>query len=445
MASVNDPGGAAAHAERTRFAARFECIGGACEDSCCSFNWRVGLDRDDYSRLKAALSGTPVDRERFERGCARTPGARPGDRAWATLQRTDAGACVFLAADRRCSVQAAHGAAALPGVCATYPRILTRVGDRLSLTDTLSCPEAARLCLLADDACALEPTDPASLARLLVRRHVPRATRDALVRHFVPVRDAFLGLLAGNAYPVPSRLVFALHLARRLDGVRGTGRTAGAAADIGEVIRDALRPAMLDRLHRECRAVSASGTGPLDLVQEILSATLRQQHDSRLASLVRTVTVPFPGEGGRVAEADDAGGPAVRGPELAAAYGRSRGAWEDAFAGRIARYLANYVANLWLQEPFTASPDLTAHVLGHLARVATVRFLLFMHPALREVGPPRAADPRHGEALDRAVVEVVYLFSRAIEHGPGMGTLLQQIVAEHRVKGRRRALELAAF
>ncbi len=434
----------AASAERTRFAGRFACIGGACEDSCCTHHWRIDLSRDDYGRLKAALNGSPAERERFERGCARTPGAGRGARTWATLQRTEDGACAFLAPDRTCSVQSAHGAAALPGVCATYPRLVTRIGDRLALTATLSCPEAARLCLLAEDGCALEPADTRSLERLLVRRHVPEGGRDPVVRAYVSVRDAFLDLMGRGDYPVRSRLVFALHLAERLDARRAGGRPA-AGASVEAVIRQAVAPATLDRLHRECRAVSAPGPGPLDLVRQILSVTLHRQHASRFASLVHDATAPFVDRGGATAEPDGGRTAVVSGPALGAAYLAARRAWEGAFADRIERYLANYALNLWLQEPFTTSPDLAAHVLGHLARVATVRFLLFLHPTLRALERPSAADPRCGEALDRAAVEVVYRFSRAVEHGPGMGAALEQIVAEHRGKGRRRTLELAAF
>ncbi len=434
----------AASAERARFASRFSCIGGACEDSCCSFNWSVGLSRDDYSRLKAALSGSPAERARFERGCARTPGARAGDRSFATLQRTREGSCVFLAADRRCSIQTAHGWAVLPDVCATYPRVLTRIGDRLSLTDTLSCPEAARLCLLGENTCALEPADPASLEGLLVRRRVPRAGHGALVRHYLPVRDAFLDLMARADYPVRSRLVFTLHLARCLDGARD-GETRAAAPDLREVIRTALAPAVLSRLHRECRAVTAPGSVPFDLVEQILHLLLQRQHASRLAALVHAVRTPHAGDRRAAADPEEPRAAPPPGPDLAADYLRSRAAWDGAYGDRIGRYVANYVANLWLQEPFTGSPDLTTHALGHLARVAAVRFLLLMHPALRELGPPDAGDARHRETLDRVIVEVVYTFARAVEHGAAMGTLLEQIVAQHRARGRRRALELAVF
>lgn len=408
-------------ATTTRYAARFQCIGAACEDSCCAFAWRVVLDKPDYSRLKAALAGTPGERERFDRGCARSPGAGEAARPYATLQRAGDGRCVFLEPGGLCSVQATHGAAALPGVCATYPRVVTRVGDRLSLTTGLSCPEAARLCLLADDATDVEAADPAPPERLLVRHHLPERSGDPFVRNFLPIRGAFVALLLRREYPMASRLHAALHLARRLDDARRGSPAAAADARVLDAIAACTAEETVGRLHRECRAGTPALEETLALVEQILVTLRREQGATRLAALIPT---DFDG--------------------LSDRYERGRRAWEGAFPDRIPRYATNGAANFWLRDPFTAAPDLVSHTLDLCARLAAIRFLLFTHPALRRLGAPAAGDPDHAAALDRAAVETVYTFSRAVEHGDGTRALLRGYVAEH-VRGRRRALELVRF
>jgi lysine-N-methylase len=391
----------------------------------------VLLDRQDYARLRAALAGSRRERERFERGCARTPGASAADPGYAALRRAPDGACLFLDPGGLCSVQARHGAAALPTVCVTYPRVVTRVAGLLSVTDALSCPEAARLCLSAADALAIETADPQPLERLRVRHRVAEAASDPLVRAFPAVRDAFLGLLARGEYPAASRLYSTIRLARRLDAAR---RGPDGASDgwIRATIADATAPTALDRLHRECRAVTAPGSLPFELVEDVLASLLRQQHATRLQALVRDAWGGGDGRG--------AAGAAAR-----AAYARVRRAWQSAFPERIAVITANYAGNCWLRDPFTLAPDLETHGLGVLARVAAVRYLLFGNRRLRAVTAPDRAAPAHAEALDRAAVEVVYTFSRAVEHGEGMRELIHGFVAERRVRGRRRAVELAAF
>jgi lysine-N-methylase len=407
-------------ATTTRYAARFRCIGTECEDSCCAFAWRVLLDRSDYARLKAALAGTPAERARFDRGCTRSPGAADG-RPFAILQRTADGRCVFLEPDGLCSVQSAHGSEALPAVCAAYPRVATRCGDALALTTALSCPEAARLCLLADDALELEAADPGPLDHLLVRHHVPARSDDPFVRCFLEIRGAVLAILGRRDLPVPSRLFAVLHLAGRLDDARRSARGAAGAAHVREALAGSTSEAALDRLHRECRAGTPSLESPFALVEQVLVTLRREQGATRLAALI---PADFDG--------------------LLDRYDRGRRAWETPFAGRIARYATNGAVNFWLRDPFPAAPGLVSHTLDLCARLAAIRFLLFTHPALGAIAAPDAGNAAHAAALDRAVVEVVYTFSRAVEHGDGTRERLCGYVTEH-VRGRRRELDLVRF
>jgi lysine-N-methylase len=61
-------------------------------------------------------------------------------------------ACPFLQADKLCMIQGKMGESALSKVCTTYPRHSGSISGRQIEVATLSCPEAARLCLLDPDA-----------------------------------------------------------------------------------------------------------------------------------------------------------------------------------------------------------------------------------------------------------------------------------------------------
>ena len=422
-----------------RYATRFQCIGGACEDSCCAHAWNVAVDRPDFVRLERAMSATPASRGEFERGCVRGGGVGAPAQSYAALQRTPAGECVFLTTDRLCSIHATHGAAALPRVCATYPRVLSRIGRRLSVTDTLSCPEAARLCLLASDAVRPETVDGGDLAVLRVRHRVPAGSRDPFVWNYFMIRKAFLELLGGDRYPIVSRFHFAARLARRLDAVRKTPRRGAAAPRLLAAISACSSPAALARWDRECPEKGVSGAAPFLLVQQVLLALPRTPATDRFTALVDAVHGPW------LERRAGGDGCDLRGGALWEAYRASRARWEGEFPDRIARYIAHYSANYWMRDPFTAAPDLLTHLLRLLARVAVIRFLLFAHPALADLD--EANDTREGrqKALDRAVVEVVYGFSRAIEHADAMLELLHRMMRVHRVQGTGRVAEFAGF
>lgn len=423
-------------ATTSRYAARFQCIGGACEDNCCAHSWRVGVSKSDYVRLERACAGSATERDAFARGCVRDPDAGSHDSNYATLQRTTAGACVFLTADRLCAIHATHGTAVLPQTCATYPRIISRVGRHLSLAATLSCPEAARLCLLADDAVQCEATNPEPLRSFRIKHDLPGAGDDPRVRAVLAIREALLQLCTLGEYPVAARLYGAAHLARRLDALPADRLAEGIAAGTS-----AEAVAQIDR---ECRTAPVTGTLPFVLVQQILIALPREPGTARLAGLVDAVYAPFLDRDAGAAGRDGSPAYSLRGAALWEAYRSRRRRWEEAFPERIARYVGNYAANYWLTAAPVTAPDLLPHVLRLLARVAVIRFLLFSHPSLQ--GEEAGSPPAHaGEALDRAAVEVVYAFSRAVEHSEAVQELLHRVLEACGVRGIGQAAELARF
>ncbi len=123
---------------------KFACVGAACEMSCCNA-WTVSMDRDDYAKLKGALAdgrlaGVYENHTKKQRGAKRRAG-------YAVMTMDRDGNCPFLE-EGLCAAQKQYGADVLPDVCRTYPRAGVLFGDVMERSLTLSCPEAARLCLL---------------------------------------------------------------------------------------------------------------------------------------------------------------------------------------------------------------------------------------------------------------------------------------------------------
>ena len=113
----------------------FQCIAGACPDSCCK-EWAVdvddgavafyrGLDGDLGDRLRSVLQDTPDG----------------------TVMTIENGRCPMWRADGLCRIQAELGHGALCETCRNFPRLRHDYGDFVELGLELSCPEAARLIL----------------------------------------------------------------------------------------------------------------------------------------------------------------------------------------------------------------------------------------------------------------------------------------------------------
>lgn len=131
-----------------RFVERFRCIGPACEDTCCS-GWKVLVDKKTYKAYRR--EATPA-LDRMMANLVRLDDAGAGNNGYAAIDTLGAQKQCPALDDGMCSVQANLGESYLPNVCHTYPRTNRRLAGQVEQTITLSCPEAARLALLAEDA-----------------------------------------------------------------------------------------------------------------------------------------------------------------------------------------------------------------------------------------------------------------------------------------------------
>lgn len=117
----------------------FQCIAGACPDSCCK-EWAVDVDpvAAEYYR---ALPGVLGDRLR----------AVLQDTEDGTIMVIEDGRCPMWQQDGLCRIHIELGHDALCKTCRDFPRLCHDYGSFQELGLELSCPEAARLILSSED------------------------------------------------------------------------------------------------------------------------------------------------------------------------------------------------------------------------------------------------------------------------------------------------------
>ena len=116
---------------------QFQCIAGACPDSCCK-EWTVDIDSQSaeiYRKLPGALG------EEIRSFLAEEDGT--------TVMTIQNGRCPMWRQDGLCKIQAQLGHDALCKTCREFPRLTHDYGDFIEYGLELSCPEAAKL-ILAD-------------------------------------------------------------------------------------------------------------------------------------------------------------------------------------------------------------------------------------------------------------------------------------------------------
>lgn len=136
------------HSVQPRYVERFSCTGSACEDNCCT-GWTVLVDKKTFNAYRQAKQPLLMDRMANQVKRIRSLAS---DTKYARIEmQPETLACPFLE-EKLCSVQRELGEDKLSDTCATYPRKTRVMGGRHQQALALSCPEAARLALLAPDA-----------------------------------------------------------------------------------------------------------------------------------------------------------------------------------------------------------------------------------------------------------------------------------------------------
>jgi lysine-N-methylase len=131
-----------------RYASRFNCIGSACEDTCCG-GWGVPIDKKTFKAYRQ--SKHPELKILFAENIKRKQ-SLSSDADYARIKlKADTNECPLMV-ERLCSVQNNLDASYLSDTCFSYPRYSRNFAGQYEQSLTLSCPEAARQALLEPDA-----------------------------------------------------------------------------------------------------------------------------------------------------------------------------------------------------------------------------------------------------------------------------------------------------
>lgn len=258
---------------RARYSESFQCIGSACEDTCCQ-GFTVPVEQATWEKYQA-LPSSPFqilvesNVKLASKEDVYPAGVTP---PYATIRMNSANVCPLLTEERLCGIQAELGESLLSHTCATYPRIVHSVDGMKEAALTLSCPEAARHVLLNPNlmgragrlerqasTAAFRHTLPGFKVEVKPRPNQSESSTEsvafgtddattALPAHFWEIREVVLNLMRTRTYPIWQRLFLLGVFCTRLDSIsRGElNRTVHEFIVDFEstVATGALRPAM---------------------------------------------------------------------------------------------------------------------------------------------------------------------------------------------------------
>ena len=144
------------------FVGNFRCVGGACSDTCCS-GWNVSIDKATHYRYKKSAK---AEISEIAKSSIKKMKSGRTSSHFSVIKNRENGDCPFMTSCGWCKVQTEMGEQALSNTCNTYPRIITRCGAETYISASLSCPEAARLCLENEHSADLEPASETLMKQL---------------------------------------------------------------------------------------------------------------------------------------------------------------------------------------------------------------------------------------------------------------------------------------
>lgn len=117
----------------------FKCIAGDCIDNCCNAEWEISIDKKTYKKYRK-LKGQWGNKINNNIGRIRS---NISDLRYGKIKLKDKG-CSLLDEKGLCTIHANLGVGYLCNTCKVYPREITKLGEIYERNLFMSCPEVAR-------------------------------------------------------------------------------------------------------------------------------------------------------------------------------------------------------------------------------------------------------------------------------------------------------------
>lgn len=418
-----------------RYMTRFSCIGPKCEDTCCG-GWGIPVKKSTYQLIKKGMDNSKAERSRFRQALSRnrpTDGKPVDDAAYARItMREDNDHCHLMTDEGWCSVQSEIGEHAVPDVCMVYPRMQGQFGQRLETSGYISCPEAARLMLLAEDSCVVESVGaPMTDRRVLVQTSSPRAKKP-YHREVDSIREVMLRLLELPGASLQSRLFLTCLFAERITPFFHEDTTEPVDKELAREITRLANAAERNAAIRFIDSQEPQQAFSVLVVAQVLSA-VGSGNSGKAGKFRDLVQSAFDGYLARTGQSLPAEPGSDWQPDIqsiVSEYTRTIRSLELAGGETLDRMFGNFAKYFVYSHWYTKSPNLVEYTQRMLLETALVRFLIAGHPDLYEL--VTSNQKLHGEdatewpatiraeftaQLERTAVECFYLTARSYEHG----------------------------
>lgn len=420
----------------------FTCLGDECEDTCCQ-SWDIRVDKYHYDMLRECVSDNESRKTLFEKYITRL--ADGDDRNYALINLDDQGMCPFLDSKGWCDLHKNYGVDPLSNVCAFYPRVISQYIDRFEMSGALSCPEVARRTLLGDSDFRQVEMEPENLPRannFPITRCISDVENEPYLAHFLDVREAFLALVANEAYPFESRLFALSSLANNLSTFYYEDCQSVNSNALKKELDRSLESDSLDKLQSYIDQYQQDVPLAVIVVQAILRLRLQQFPNDTLSELIAEIFSLY--------ESQLEGSPELYGGNIPPdalwhVYRENAAILEEKYPVLIEQVFSRYLQNCLYREWFISMPSPFVYMHMLTIRVATLKFLLMSHPKIVSLLKADTTVADEEEKIQQYIIDVFYKYSRAIDHNMNFLQVVYNAIAEQEMMHFDYALPFIKF
>ncbi len=409
-----------------KFATEFNCIGSMCEDDCCH-GWAINIEKKTFLKLNKLYKNIENKKHVYSSALKHNKSST-NEWDYGAIKFQPDRTCPFLKQGGLCDIHARFGPNKLGWMCKDYPRSLAKANEQIELTITLSCPEAARLCLLQPNSTQLLEVDQTILSRFSGHINLPPdniASSPYLQLHS-EIRQIMLLLADARQYSTNGRLYLLLYFAHHISEFFHAHTASFSPEKLNNVIEHIADPQVHSKLISEFHAQTYDPSLSMSVTQSLL--TFRSDYKSEFNEFVQSCLKSC--KDINIESLDQITRDSLA--TIIQTYFERRHHIENAYWEKLEEYFSNYIFYFLFNRWYLTTPTLVKYLRNLLIQTSIIKFLFFLSPILDPLLNSAVATNEEGkqeqkDLLDRAIVQTVYQCTRGFEH---LHPLLLEVISQ---------------
>lgn len=398
-----------------KFITEFNCTGGLCEDDCCH-GWRIPVEKKVFLDLKKSYQDVSCKKSTLS-SALKHDKESVNEWFYGLINIQPDQPCPFLNQDGLCDIHTRFGPDKLGWVCKDYPHSLVKNSEQIELVMTLSCPEAARLCLLKSDSTQLVETSPSILNNASGHLNIPpdNAACAPYFQLYNDIRQIILLLADAHQYDTNGRLYLLVYFACRINYFFHANSTSFSIEKLNSEIEHIADPDIHSRLVREFHAQPFNPALSISVTHALL--TFQSDYKSEFNEFIQSCLKSCKGINTEGLDSLNRESMA----EIMKTFYERRQHLEETHWGHLEGYFNNYLLYYCFNKWYLNSPSLITYLRTFIVQLSIIKFLFFLNPLLnplldpdREINKENSNEDK--ELLNKAIVQTVYRCARGFEH-----------------------------